>query len=46
MALTVASSLSVEAVDWSQLNTILLDMDGTLLDLEFDNHFLGHRDPG
>ena len=46
MALTVASSLSVEAVDWSQLDTILLDMDGTLLDLEFDNHFWGTVIPG
>ncbi len=25
--------------DWSQINTVLLDMDGTLLDLNFDNHF-------
>ena len=41
MALTVASSLSVDGVDWSKLDTILLDMDGTLLDLEFDNHFWG-----
>ena len=41
MALTVATNLAVETVDWSQLDTILLDMDGTLLDLEFDNHFWG-----
>ena len=46
MALTVASSLSVEGVDWSKLDTILLDMDGTLLDLEFDNHFWGTVIPG
>ncbi len=26
-------------VDWSQIETVLLDMDGTLLDLHFDNHF-------
>ncbi|MBT3196134.1 MAG: GMP/IMP nucleotidase [Gammaproteobacteria bacterium] len=26
-------------VDWSQIKTVLLDMDGTLLDLHFDNHF-------
>lgn len=26
-------------VDWSTLNTVFLDMDGTLLDLHFDNHF-------
>ncbi len=41
MALTVSSCRSVEGVEWSQLDTILLDMDGTLLDLEFDNHFWG-----
>ena len=26
-------------IDWSAIDTILLDMDGTLLDLHFDNHF-------
>ncbi|NOT10874.1 MAG: GMP/IMP nucleotidase [Methylococcaceae bacterium] len=26
-------------VDWENINTVLLDMDGTLLDLNFDNHF-------
>jgi HAD superfamily hydrolase (TIGR01509 family) len=26
-------------VDWQQVDTVLLDMDGTLLDLYFDNHF-------
>jgi len=26
-------------IDWSNIDTILLDMDGTLLDLNFDNHF-------
>jgi len=26
-------------VDWSQIETVLLDMDGTLLDLHFDNYF-------
>lgn len=26
-------------VDWNQIQTVLLDMDGTLLDLNFDNHF-------
>ena len=24
---------------WNKINTVLLDMDGTLLDLNFDNHF-------
>jgi putative hydrolase of the HAD superfamily len=27
------------AIDWSAVDTVLLDMDGTLLDLHFDNHF-------
>jgi 5'-nucleotidase len=27
------------AVDWSNIDTVLLDMDGTLLDLRFDNWF-------
>ena len=26
-------------LDWGQIDTVLLDMDGTLLDLNFDNHF-------
>jgi len=26
-------------VDWTKIDTVLLDMDGTLLDLNFDNHF-------
>lgn len=26
-------------IDWSQIDTVLLDMDGTLLDLHFDWHF-------
>jgi len=26
-------------IDWSQIHTVFLDMDGTLLDLHFDNHF-------
>ena len=25
--------------DWSAIDTVLLDMDGTILDLRFDNHF-------
>ena len=36
------SGLSAEVralVDWSAIDTVLLDMDGTLLDLNFDNHF-------
>ncbi len=26
-------------IDWPEIDTVLLDMDGTLLDLYFDNHF-------
>ncbi len=26
-------------INWSKIKTVLLDMDGTLLDLRFDNHF-------
>lgn len=26
-------------ISWDQIHTVLLDMDGTLLDLHFDNHF-------
>src|SRR6218665_2374393 len=27
------------ALDWNSVDTVLLDMDGTLLDLYYDNHF-------
>jgi len=33
------------AFDWSLIDTVLLDMDGTLLDLHFDNHFWLHHVP-
>lgn len=26
-------------IDWTRIDTVFLDMDGTLLDLHFDNHF-------
>ncbi len=26
-------------INWNEIDTILLDMDGTLLDLHFDNFF-------
>lgn len=29
-------------VDWNEIHTVLLDMDGTLLDLYFDNYFWQH----
>ncbi len=32
-------------LNWSQIDTVLLDMDGTLLDLHFDNHFWLERVP-
>lgn len=35
---TIAASLPAR-VDWPTLRTVLLDMDGTLLDLHFDNTF-------
>lgn len=32
-------------LDWNAIDTVLLDMDGTLLDLYFDNHFWLHYLP-
>ena len=29
----------VQLIDWQQIDDVFLDMDGTLLDLHFDNHF-------
>tara|TARA_B110000967_G_C18901001_1_gene575074 strand:- start:2379 stop:3068 length:690 start_codon:yes stop_codon:yes gene_type:complete len=29
----------ITSIDWTQINTIFLDLDGTLLDLNFDLHF-------
>ena len=34
---------NVPRVDWTKVDHILLDMDGTLLDLAFDNDFWGHQ---
>lgn len=34
-----ASMVPEPLVDWDRVDTVLLDMDGTLLDLEFDNRF-------
>lgn len=39
MALTIAKCKSVQKVNWPDIDTVLLDMDGTLLDLRFDNGF-------
>src|SRR5438067_1324061 len=33
-----------ELVDWSRVDHVLLDMDGTLLDLAFDNHFCAPKE--
>ncbi|KAA3623555.1 MAG: GMP/IMP nucleotidase [Proteobacteria bacterium] len=33
-------------VDWDRVDTVLLDMDGTLLDLRFDNFFWREHVPG
>jgi len=33
------SPRTTSVVDWDRVHTILLDMDGTLLDLRFDNYF-------
>ncbi len=32
-------SLAQPSMDWNAIDTVFLDMDGTLLDLNFDNHF-------
>lgn len=45
MALTIARCRSVTHVDWPNIDTVLLDMDGTLLDLRFDNQFWLHTIP-
>jgi 5'-nucleotidase len=36
---TTALNTNKHPLDWSQIKTVLLDMDGTLLDLNFDNVF-------
>src|SRR5450631_4537010 len=33
------TQMATAAIDWSRIDTVLLDMDGTLLDLRFDNWF-------
>ena len=32
-------------IDWDAIDTVFLDMDGTLLDLRFDSHFWYHHLP-
>ncbi len=34
-----ATRAAMPTLPWSAIDTVLLDMDGTLLDLHFDNHF-------
>jgi HAD superfamily hydrolase (TIGR01509 family) len=36
---TATLALDSSALDWNAIDTVLLDMDGTLLDLRFDNYF-------
>ena len=43
MKLKTGSGAHLDSVDWTQVDHVLLDMDGTLLDLAFDNDFWGHR---
>jgi HAD superfamily hydrolase (TIGR01509 family) len=38
--------MDTPAVDWTKIDTVLLDMDGTLLDLRFDNWFWQELVPG
>jgi putative hydrolase of the HAD superfamily len=39
MADLVAPARHHRMIAWNRIDTVLLDMDGTLLDLHFDNHF-------
>ena len=43
MMLNTGTGAYLETVDWTEVNHVLLDMDGTLLDLAFDNDFWGQR---
>lgn len=36
---TEASQFGNSRINWQSIDTVLLDMDGTLLDLHFDNYF-------
>lgn len=37
--MTRIDTLSLKMIDWQKITTVFLDMDGTLLDLRFDNQF-------
>jgi len=41
----MARSVTLNTIDWESVEAILLDMDGTLLDLSFDNHFWNQAVP-
>ena len=43
MTLKTGTGAYRETVDWTEVDHVLLDMDGTLLDLAFDNDFWGQR---
>ncbi len=43
MMLKTGTGAYLETVDWTEVDHVLLDMDGTLLDLAFDNDFWGQR---
>ena len=43
MTLKTGTGAYLETVDWTEVDHVLLDMDGTLLDLAFDNDFWGQR---
>lgn len=45
MANSTQAGMSSADLDWDRIETVLLDMDGTLLDLNFDNHFWQHHVP-
>jgi putative hydrolase of the HAD superfamily len=40
-----STKIPVPVPDWHEISTVLLDMDGTLLDLHFDNYFWLHHVP-
>jgi putative hydrolase of the HAD superfamily len=45
MTIELSPGKMPEKISWQDIETVLLDMDGTLLDLHFDNHFWLHHVP-
>ncbi|MEY4376040.1 MAG: hypothetical protein RJB26_590, partial [Pseudomonadota bacterium] len=41
-----SAAVATPVVPWANIDTVLLDMDGTLLDLRFDNWFWQDHVPG